>query len=322
MSFQTIKQVEDYQFYLDLAFRRSREAGKKIRLDLAGERKAKSKYIEIAKIQVVTDTISSRMEAIIKSFPSLDQLPEFYNELIRLNIDYAQLKKSLGAVNWLGLMTKDLYKTYLNKIKHAHFDGINPLRRAFLGRLSSMVKQIKDDFKFLEQARRIMKEFPVIKTSMKTVAIAGFPNVGKTTLLYKLTGSKPEISAYPFTTKAINVAYFKDENEEIQLLDTPGTLDRFDKMNNIEKIAYLAIKHCANLIVYVYDLTEEYDLGRQEALYKKLCKDFEKKIIIFVSKTDILDEIVVKKFMEKHKDAISDISELKKILFSIHGPAK
>ena len=45
-----------------------------------------------------------------------------------------------------------------------------------------------------------MKDYPTIKTSLFTVAICGFPNVGKTTLLSKMTPSEPEISNYSFTT--------------------------------------------------------------------------------------------------------------------------
>jgi len=39
-----------------------------------------------------------------------------------------------------------------------------------------------------------MKGFPSIKTNLPTIAIAGFPNVGKTTLLSKITDAKPKIA--------------------------------------------------------------------------------------------------------------------------------
>ena len=313
MNFQSIKSVEDYKFYLDLAFRRAREKGTKLRsTKLKGGRLEKSKYIEFMKLQVISDTIAARMQVIVESFPSLDELPEFYNELVRLSIDYAQFKRSLGAVNWLGQRARNMLKIYKSKLdKNTQFERINIIKREFLGRISSMVKQVKTDFVFLEGARRTMKAFPTIKTSLKTVAIAGFPNVGKTTILFKISGSEAEINSYPFTTKGVNVAYIGKGKERIQLLDTPGTLDRFEKMNNIEKVAYLAIKHCADIIVFVFDLTEEYPLDKQIKLYQRLKKDFGKEIIIYISKSDLVDP---KGLKEKYKDSFTDADKLKKKL--------
>jgi nucleolar GTP-binding protein len=313
MNFQNLHKIENYQFYLDLAFRRAREHGKKMREEkLKGGRLEKSKYIELRKMGVISDTIASRMNEIVQSFPRFDELPDFYKELVRINIDYGQLKRSLGAVNWLSHKAREFFRIYKSKFdKNKLFENVNKFRREFLGRISSMVRQIRHDLEFLEEARKVMKEFPIIKTSLKTVAIAGFPNVGKTTLLSKLTGSKPEIMPYPFTTKGINVGYFEKDGEKIQVLDIPGTLDRFEKMNDIEKVAYLAIKYVADTVVYVFDLTEEYPLEKQEQLLKRLEKDFGRKIIVFVSKTDILDSKIINGFLEKHKEAITDLGKLK-----------
>lgn len=314
MNFQSIKPVEPYQFYLDLAFRRAREKGEKLRgTKLKGQRHQKSKYIELMKMQVISDTLISRMESIIKSFPNLDDLDEFYAQLLRLNLDFRQFKKSLGAINWLRKKSYEMFKIFKSKQdKNKQFDRINALKGEYLGRMSSMVKQVKGDFIFLEQARKIMKGFPTIKTGLRTIAIVGFPNVGKTTLLYKLTGSKGEINEYPFTTKGINVAYIGIGKERVQLLDTPGTLNRFEKMNEIEQVAHLAIKYCAEKIIYVYDLTEEYPLEKQIKLHNKLKKDFETKIIVYLSKMDIVDEKKLKEF--KKKDYITDIDKLKEVL--------
>ena len=152
-----------------------------------------------------------------------------------------------------------------------------------------------------------MKGFPAIKTGMFTVAIAGFPNVGKTTLLYKLTGSKPEINSYAFTTKNINVSYIKkdpekkgDRKKKIQFLDTPGTLDRPDKMNYIEKNAYLAITLCTDLIVYVFDLTLTYPIKDQIKLYETT-KKLGLPMVIYFSKSDLMPEQEIKDFISEHK---------------------
>ena len=308
MSFQNINPVEPYKFYLDLAFRRAREKGEKLRsTKLKGSRLQKSQYIELMKMQVISDTLIARMEAIIKTFPNMDDLTPYYSELLRISLDFPQLKKSLGAVNWLRKRSFNMFKIYRSKLmKNKIFDNNNKIKTEFLGRMSSFVKQIKDDFVFLEQTRKILKGFPVIKSNMKTIALVGFPNVGKTTLLYKLTGSKGEINSYPFTTKGVNVSY----KGKTQILDTPGTLNRYNKMNNIEKVAHLTIKHCADIIIYIFDPTEEYPMKDQIKLFENL-KEFKKEIIVYVSKTDLeASKELAKKYNAK------SIDEIKKILLS------
>jgi nucleolar GTP-binding protein len=83
------------------------------------------------------------------------------------------------------------------------------------------------------------------------VAIAGFPNVGKSTLLNRLTGATAETNAYAFTTKSLNMGAIEYRHNTIQFIDTPGTLARPEKMNDIERQAYLAMKYAAHLIIYV-----------------------------------------------------------------------
>lgn len=318
MNFQDLTKIETADFYLDLAFRKAKKTVEKVRAKTkirAGKdaRLEKSKRIETERISTIRNILYDRLNEILTSFPSINSLPIFYQELVKCTLDYVALKKSLGAINWVAKKVNDFFRIYQSKItKTRDLEKINALRREFYGRVSSVVNRIKEELAYLEEARRVMKDFPAVKTSVKTAAVMGFPNVGKTTLLYKLTGSKPEINTYAFTTKNINISYIKTKDKKIQILDTPGTLNRFNKMNDIEKQAYLALKHCADLIVYVFDLTEPFPLKDQESLLKELRK-FEKKILIYLSKTDILEKEKVEEFKKKYK-VIIDASELKKVL--------
>lgn len=312
MSFQDIKPVEPADFYLDVAFRRAKE------LSLVQRPKVKittnlqkSRVMELYKLEIIKNNLIANLDKIIKNFPSIKDLDAFYFELMKCTLDIDYLRQSLGSLGWAIKKILDFHRLYRNKMMNStDIKTINRHRREFYGRISSVLKQISKNLAYLEESRRLMKEYPVIKTSIKTIVITGFPNVGKTTLLYKLTGSKPDIQNYPFTTKGINVAYLKKDSEKIQLLDTPGSLNRFDKMNNIEKQAYLAIKYLASLIVYVFDLTESYPIEQQIALYHDL-KKLNKEMIVFLSKVDLTkDKALVHKFVKEY-DAIIDINELK-----------
>ncbi|MFH1510638.1 MAG: GTPase, partial [Candidatus Woesearchaeota archaeon] len=123
------------------------------------------------------------------------------------------------------------------------------------------------------------------RDSLFTVAITGFPNVGKTTLLSRLTGSTPEIQNYSFTTKNINIGYIKTQECLIQVMDTPGSLNR-GRMNPMEKQADLVLKHLASIIVYVFDPTEPYSMQDQIKLYESV-NSMGKPVICYASKTDI-----------------------------------
>lgn len=316
MNFQALGKIENPDFYLDVAFRRAREKVETNRELMFKTRLKKSQYLENLRIEVVKSYVVSQLEKIIKSFPSLGQLPKFYHELVRCTLDYDDVKKSLGAVQWAAHRILQLFFLHKDKIKNsADIKKINEYRQQFLGRTASILRQIKNELAALEHARRVMKEFPVVKTSLPTAAIVGFPNVGKTTLLYKLTGSKPEINSYPFTTKSINIGNMVTGNKKIQLMDTPGSLNRFNKMNNIEKQAYLAMKHVAERLIYVIDLTEPYPLERQLQLLENL-KELKKEIIVFASKADILAKDVLEAFGKKCH-VITSADELKELIGKI-----
>lgn len=315
MNFQGLNAIETPQFYLDTAKNRADKAASIVRQDKSGEnRMQKSKTIELQRINIFRQALNEPLRKIIQSYPSLDDLPEFYQQLVKTTIDYVKLKKSLGSINWAAIKVEDFYKHYSLKIKRCDdLKTINRYRKELFGRVSSILYQIKKELAFLEEARRTMKAFPSIKTKLYTVAIAGFPNIGKTTLLTKLTPARPEINNYAFTTKGIMTGYMELNHEKIQILDTPGTLARFDKMNSVEKQAYLAIKYCAHILVYIMDLSDTYPLEKQFKLFEML-KEYDKPIICFLSKTDIIDKKVIDKFTSEHKelDCITDIEELKK----------
>ncbi len=288
MNFQNLSVIEKPQFYLDIAFSRATKRANQIRSELKGlTQLTKSRRIESEKLTTVRKSLEKKFNQILTSYPSLDQLPPFYNELVRCTLDYGQIKKSLGAVQWALKRIGILYVQYHTKIKKTKdMPSVNKYRTEFYGRVSSVVKQIKAELAYLEEARRVMKDYPRIKTNMPTVIIAGYPNVGKTTLLKALTGSAPDIASYPFTTQKLMLGYAKG----VQFIDTPGLLDRpLAKRNKIERQAILALKHLTSLIIFVFDPSEScgYTMAEQKKLLKQVREMLKSKIIIVSSKTDL-----------------------------------
>jgi nucleolar GTP-binding protein len=308
MSFQEINKIEKAQVYLDMAFSKASKVN-------PGKGKARTeteraKHKELSKIDTISEVLQSRLMRVTREFPAVDNLNEFYSELLKVTLDYEKLKRALGSVNWAMKKVRDLHRPQRGIMRAARStqEAVD-VKKAFMGRVSSVMHQIDKNLAYLDQSRMAFREFPVIK-EMPTVCIVGFPNVGKSTLLGKITTSKPEIKNYAFTTKSLNLGYMKTEEGQYQIIDAPGTLARPEKMNNIERQAYLALKYQADLILFVFDPTETYPVEQQEELYE-LTKKYRKPMIIYLSKTDIAEQEKVNWFLGKYDDAIADISILK-----------
>ena len=63
----------------------------------------------------------------------------------------------------------------------------------------------------------------VPKTSIRTIALIGNPNCGKTTLFNELTGLRQKVGNYPGVTVEKKEGKILIDNEEITVLDLPGT---------------------------------------------------------------------------------------------------
>jgi nucleolar GTP-binding protein len=135
---------------------------------------------------------------------------------------------------------------------------------------------------------------PTVDFEATTVVIAGFPNVGKSTLLRKLTSADPQVADYPFTTKGIQIGHLKRKWKSIQIIDTPGLLDRpIIEMNDIELNAMVALEHLANVVLFIFDASETcgYPLESQYRLLKEIERLFETPVICLFNKIDLSENL-------------------------------
>ena len=288
--FRNIPPILTAKQLLDRSIRRT----KKIQIH-DRDKRYEIKKIIIARTETFITDLTSQLESYVKNFPSIDKLPLFYQEIIDIKIDTDKLKKSLGAIDWARKTTLMVYSTQNSSlIKSGNVEFLKQKQKEIYGRVSSIVKQVDKNLVFLSNAQKILRTFPDIE-DIPTVVIAGYPNVGKSSLIRQLSAAKPEIAQYPFTTKQIYVGHMEKtvryEKKQYQIIDTPGLLDRpLAERNNIEKQAIAALRNLADLIVFIFDPsgTSGYQMSEQTLMLEDIKKLFcDVPFIIVENKVDV-----------------------------------
>lgn len=119
----------------------------------------------------------------------------------------------MGLEDEIESIREEIRETPYNKSTEAH-----------IGRLKSKLAEKKE--KLEQQSSSGGGEgYAVQKTGDATVALVGFPSVGKSTLLNALTNAESEVGAYEFTTLTVNPGMLQYRGANIQLLDVPGLIE-------------------------------------------------------------------------------------------------
>ncbi|KAI0650635.1 developmentally regulated GTP binding protein 1 [Trametes meyenii] len=95
--------------------------------------------------------------------------------------------------------------------------------------------------------------FDVARTGIATVGFVGFPSVGKSTLMSKLTGTHSEASEIDFTTLTTVPGTLKVHGAPIQILDLPGIIEGANDGRGRGR-QVIAVARTCNLIFIVLDV--------------------------------------------------------------------
>lgn len=278
---------------LDKGFSRAKKAANKARTSKIPHQ-LKSKRIEEIRVRTACQVIQETFKSILEKTPKVEQMPLFYQDYIDVAVGVDQLKKSLGALNWVvGILAK-LEGQYAQKIRRSSPESAAKIRREAYGRISSVVNRIREELEFLDYTKARLRNMPTVDFEAVTAVIAGFPNVGKSTLLRQITTAEPKVADYPFTTTGIQIGHLERKWQKYQIIDTPGLLDRpIDDMNTIELNAMVALEHLAEVVLYIFDASETsgYPLENQFMLYESIKKIFKIPIICIFNKMDLVENI-------------------------------
>ena len=278
MIFEEIPTIATADELLDRSFRRAASA----RREKANRDRANEEFV-----RAVASSLHDRLHDSVKKFPSFDALPPFYQEMVEILFGTGRVKRSLGALAWAGDQVRTIGSLYAREMRRSKETA--QLRRKAVARISSVVHQVDGDLRFLNEVRNVLRKLPEICDEF-TVVVAGYPNVGKSSLIRLISSAEPEIASYAFTTKGVIVGHRQVGRERMQLVDTPGLLDRPREMRNaIEQQAMSAVTHTADVILFLLDASEQcgYPLDAQLRLLEEVKGTARVPVEVVVNKSDI-----------------------------------
>lgn len=88
------------------------------------------------------------------------------------------------------------------------------------------------------------------------VVLIGFPSVGKSTLLSKLTKTESKVAAYEFTTLTCVPGVIEYRDARIQLLDLPGIIEGAAEGRGRGR-QVVAVARSADLVLMILDATKD-----------------------------------------------------------------
>ena len=298
---------------IDLAFSLASRTVKKA--DIREEVVEKARQKEGIRIKTVGSYVHSSIMESVKSFPDTSKLTKIYMDIMNIFITEEGLADAKKEMKWSANKIKQMQMFYLDKLKKArHTQDFRMVRMQFYGRVKSIVNRFESNSSKLFPLL-ILKKLPDFE-DVPTTVLAGLPNVGKSSLMNILTGTKAKVRPYPFTTKGILLGFINRKKGEIedsskkviQIIDTPGFLDR-EVHNEMEMQGVAVLKQLADIVIFVFDSSEiAGSLEKQMSLFKKIKRMFDREIIVVENKTDI----AARSISEFGLDAISVSCKTKK----------
>lgn len=160
------------------------------------------------KVKFTQQTYHDKLAAIISEFPKLDDIHPFYADLMNILYDKDHYKLALGQINTAKHLIDNVAKDYVRLLKFG--DSLyrcKQLKKAALGRMCTIMKRQGRSLQYLEQVRQHLARLPSIDPNTRTLLVCGFPNVGKSSFMNKVTRAEVEVQPYAFTTKSLFVGH-------------------------------------------------------------------------------------------------------------------
>lgn len=143
------------------------------------------------------------------------------------------------------------------------------------------------------------------------IALVGFPNAGKSTLISCISAAKPKIADYPFTTLEPNLGVVQVNDKTLVVADIPGLIENaadgkglgIKFLKHIERTSALVHLIDCSMFIDIFEAIEAYTVIRGEL--EKFNDDLlKKKEVICLTKIDAMTEEEIEKFREGMEESL------------------
>jgi len=175
----------------------------------------------------------------------------------------------MGREDKIKELEEELKKTPYNKRTQHH-----------IGLVKAKLARLKEEVVKKASGGKKGEGYSIRRTGDATVALLGFPSVGKSTLLNQITNANSEVGAYDFTTLTVVPGLMEYGHAQIQILDVPGVVHGAASGRGRGREVLAAIRS-VNLIMIVVDALNP---GQYPALLREV---FEAGIRLNKEKPDV-----------------------------------
>ncbi len=148
----------------------------------------------------------------------------------------------------------ELKKTVYNKATSHH-----------IGRLKAKLSKLHDLEKKIPGSS-YNSGYNIKKSGDATITLVGFPSVGKSTLLNKLTNANSNVGSYEFTTLNVVPGVLEYNGASIQILDVPGLIRGASSGKGRGREVMTVIRN-SDLVLFLLDI---FQLNHLDILYQEL----------------------------------------------------
>lgn len=152
----------------------------------------------------------------------------------------------MGIPEKIKAIQDEMARTKVNKATEHH-----------LGLLKAKIAKLKREQETKSKKSFKSDGFDVRRAGDGTVVFIGFPSVGKSTLLNKLTSAKSSVAAFQFTTLTVVPGMMEYRGARIQMLDLPGIIKGASTGKGLGK-RILSVARSADLVLLMLDVFQPY----------------------------------------------------------------
>ncbi|UCF49391.1 MAG: GTP-binding protein [Thermoplasmatales archaeon] len=154
-------------------------------------------------------------------------------------MDTSQIEKQIKDIE------DEIFNTQKNKATERH-----------IGKLKAKLARLRDEVEKRKSSGVKGKGFAIKKSGDATVGLIGFPSIGKSTLMNKLTDADSRVGSYDFTTINVIPGIMNHNGAKIQLLDFPGLISGASEGKGRGREILSAIRN-VDLVLFMIDAQHE-----------------------------------------------------------------